>query len=55
MDLGVCWKPQGDGRTPTQGAVVRPDQRLSWPRTAGLDAQQVVAVFGAAVAAPVDA
>ncbi|MEU6694669.1 hypothetical protein ABZ927_31485, partial [Streptomyces massasporeus] len=33
--------------------VVRPDERLSWPRTAGLGAQHVVAMFGASfVAAP---
>ncbi|MER6960754.1 hypothetical protein [Streptomyces sp. NPDC000618] len=40
MDLGVRWKLHGDGRTPAPGAVVRPDERLSWPRTAGLGAQR---------------
>lgn len=43
MDLGVRWTVHGDGRTPAPGAVVRPDERLSWPRTLGLGAQHVVA------------
>ncbi|MGV9835165.1 uracil-xanthine permease family protein [Nocardia niigatensis] len=53
MDLGVRWKVHGDGRTPAPGAVVRPDERLSWPRTFGLGAQHVVAMFGASFVAPV--
>ncbi|MEU0115312.1 hypothetical protein ABZ137_16680 [Streptomyces bobili] len=53
MDLGVRWKLHGDGRAPEPGAVVRPDERLSWPRTAGLGAQHVVAMFGASFVAPV--
>ncbi|MFD5327276.1 uracil-xanthine permease family protein [Streptomyces sp. NPDC127092] len=53
MSLGVRWTLHGDGRTPAPGAVVRPDERLSWPRTAGLGAQHVVAMFGASFVAPV--
>ncbi|GAA3158584.1 solute carrier family 23 protein [Streptomyces rameus] len=53
MDLGVRWKLHGDGRAPAPGAVVRPDERLSWPRTVGLGAQHVVAMFGASFVAPV--
>ncbi|RFU84210.1 nitrate reductase [Streptomyces triticagri] len=53
MKLGVRWSLHGDGRTPAPGAVVRPDERLSWPRTAGLGAQHVVAMFGASFVAPV--
>ncbi|MFE2960689.1 uracil-xanthine permease family protein [Nocardia tengchongensis] len=53
MDLGVRWTMHGDGRTPAPGAVVRPDERLSWPRTFGLGAQHVVAMFGASFVAPV--
>ncbi|MGW4755725.1 uracil-xanthine permease family protein [Streptomyces chartreusis] len=54
MDLGVRWKLHGgDGRTPAPGAVVRPDERLTWPRTVGLGAQHVVAMFGASFVAPV--
>ncbi|MFE0877747.1 uracil-xanthine permease family protein [Streptomyces smyrnaeus] len=51
--LGVRWTVHGDGRVPAPGAVVRPDERLSWPRTAGLGAQHVVAMFGASFVAPV--
>ncbi|MFC6065563.1 uracil-xanthine permease family protein [Streptomyces ochraceiscleroticus] len=53
MGLGVRWTLHGDGRTPAPGAVVRPDERLTWPRTAGLGAQHVVAMFGASFVAPV--
>ncbi|MFD7966453.1 uracil-xanthine permease family protein [Streptomyces zaomyceticus] len=53
MNLGVRWTLHGDGKTPAPGAVVRPDERLSWPRTAGLGAQHVVAMFGASFVAPV--
>lgn len=53
MGLGVRWTVHGDGRTPAPGAVVRPDERLSWPRTFGLGAQHVVAMFGASFVAPV--
>ncbi|MEU5735096.1 solute carrier family 23 protein [Streptomyces antimycoticus] len=53
MGLGVRWTLHGDGRTPAPGAVVKPDERLSWPRTAGLGAQHVVAMFGASFVAPV--
>jgi xanthine/uracil permease len=47
------WKLYKDGRTPPPGAVVRPDERLSWPRTVGLGAQHVVAMFGATFVFPV--
>ncbi|MFD8569690.1 uracil-xanthine permease family protein [Streptomyces sp. NPDC059639] len=53
MDLGVRWKVHGDGKVPAPGAVVRPDERLTWPRTIGLGAQHVVAMFGASFVAPV--
>ncbi|MEU6957276.1 solute carrier family 23 protein [Streptomyces sp. NPDC045714] len=53
MSLGVRWTLHGDGKTPAPGAVVRPDERLSWPRTFGLGAQHVVAMFGASFVAPV--
>ncbi|MFF7636349.1 uracil-xanthine permease family protein [Kitasatospora sp. NPDC008050] len=47
------WKLHGDGRSPAPGAVVKPDERLSWGRTIGLGAQHVVAMFGATFVAPV--
>ena len=47
------WKVHGNGRAPAPGQVVRPDERLSWGRTAGLGAQHVVAMFGATFVFPV--
>jgi len=46
------WKVHGDGRNPAPGEVVAPDERLSWPRTAGLGAQHVIAMFGATFVFP---
>ena len=53
MGWGVGWKLHNGGRPPLPGAVVRPDERLSWGRTVGLGAQHVVAMFGASFVAPV--
>lgn len=53
MAFGLGWRVHGDGGTPGPGEVVRPDERLSWGRTAGLGAQHVVAMFGATFVAPV--
>ncbi|MCW2724684.1 MAG: uracil-xanthine permease [Frankiales bacterium] len=52
MSLGLGWKLHGDGKTPPPGEVVRPDERLSWGRTAGLGAQHIVAMFGATFVFP---
>jgi uracil-xanthine permease len=38
---------------PRDAAVVAPDERLSWPRTLGIGAQHVVAMFGATFLVPV--
>src|SRR5690348_16863407 len=46
------WRVVYEGRTPPPGSVVRPDERLSWPRTVGLGAQHVVAMFGATFVFP---
>src|SRR5690349_22658943 len=46
------WRVVHGGRTPPPGAVVRPNERLSWPRTVGLGAQHVVAMFGATFVFP---
>ncbi|TDC71369.1 nitrate reductase [Actinomadura sp. GC306] len=51
--MAIGWKLHGDGRTPPPGEVVKPDERLSWPRTAGIGAQHVVAMFGATFVFPV--
>lgn len=45
--LGVRRTLHRDGRTPAPGAVVRPDERFTRPRTFGLGAQHVVAMSGA--------
>ncbi|QBI55606.1 uracil-xanthine permease family protein [Streptomonospora litoralis] len=53
MNLGLRWKLYGDGSAPPPGEVVRPQERLSWGRTAGLGAQHVIAMFGATFVFPV--
>ncbi|TXG92655.1 nitrate reductase [Rhodococcus rhodnii] len=46
------WTLHGDGRSIGAGAVVAPDERLSWPRTMGIGMQHVVAMFGATLLVP---
>src|SRR5215475_5320707 len=53
MALGFGWRVVHGGKTPPPGAVVRPDERLSWGRTVGLGAQHVVAMFGATFVFPI--
>jgi uracil-xanthine permease len=50
--MALRWKLVYDGKTPPPGAAVAPDERLSWPRTVGLGAQHVVAMFGATFVFP---
>ena len=50
---GFGWRVVYGGKTPPPGEVVRPDERLSWPRTVGLGAQHVVAMFGATFVFPI--
>ncbi|WP_019630763.1 uracil-xanthine permease family protein [Actinomadura atramentaria] len=50
--MGIGWRLHGDGRTPPPGEVVRPGERLTWPRTAGIGVQHVVAMFGATFVFP---
>jgi uracil-xanthine permease len=47
------WTVVYGGGTPPAGAVVRPNERLSWGRTTGLGAQHVVAMFGATFVFPI--
>ncbi len=47
----ALWKLHGDGDL-QPGAVVAPDERLSWGKTIGLGAQHVVAMFGATFVFP---
>ncbi|MEH3032999.1 MAG: NCS2 family nucleobase:cation symporter [Aeromicrobium erythreum] len=48
----MSWQLHGDGRTVRDGEIVAPGERLSWPRTIGLGAQHVVAMFGATFLVP---
>ncbi len=51
--MAFGWKLYGDGSTPPPGQAVAPDERLSWPRTIGIGAQHVVAMFGATFVFPI--
>ncbi|MET1038951.1 MAG: solute carrier family 23 protein [Aeromicrobium sp.] len=51
--MPLPWTLHGDGRTITDGEIVAPGERLSWPRTIGFGAQHVVAMFGATFLVPV--
>ncbi|GAA1806291.1 nitrate reductase [Planosporangium flavigriseum] len=46
------WRLHGDGRQIRPGEVVAPEERLSWPRTIGIGAQHVLAMFGATFLVP---
>src|SRR6476619_2115926 len=50
--MAIGWKLVGDVTPLAIGAVVRPDERLSWPKTIGVGAQHVVAMFGATFVFP---
>ncbi len=49
---GLGWSLHGDGRHISEGAVVAPHERLSWPRTIGIGMQHVIAMFGATLLVP---
>ncbi|MGK2887410.1 MAG: uracil-xanthine permease family protein [Rhodococcus sp. (in: high G+C Gram-positive bacteria)] len=46
------WTLHGHGKSVAAGAVVEPDQRLTWPRTIGIGMQHVIAMFGATLLVP---
>jgi len=48
----AAWTLYRDGKTIAPGEVVAPGQRLSWPRTLGIGAQHVVAMFGSTFLVP---
>src|ERR1700710_3306282 len=50
--MAFSWKLYEGGKPPPLGAAVAPDERLSWPRTIGIGAQHVVAMFGATFVFP---
>ncbi len=47
------WSLHGDGRRVTPGEVVQPSERLTWPRTIGIGAQHIAAMFGATFLVPI--
>ncbi|MFG1942951.1 uracil-xanthine permease family protein [Nonomuraea sp. NPDC048826] len=50
--MAFGWTKHGDGKHLAPGEVVKPDERLSWPRMVGFGAQHVVAMFGATFVFP---
>ncbi|WP_158863319.1 uracil-xanthine permease family protein [Leifsonia sp. AG29] len=50
--MPLPWTLHGDGKTVGAHEIVLPGERLSWPRTIGLGAQHVVAMFGATFLVP---
>lgn len=50
--MPLTWTLHHDGKTIADGEIVRPEERLTWPRTIGLGAQHVVAMFGATFLVP---
>jgi NCS2 family nucleobase:cation symporter-2 len=51
--MALPWKLHGDGKRVGAHEIVLPAERLTWPRTIGLGAQHVVAMFGATFLVPV--
>ncbi len=51
--MTLPWTVHADGKHVNPGEVVAPGERLSWPRTIGLGAQHVVAMFGATFLVPI--
>ena len=49
----AIWTPHSSGRRLGPQDVVAPRERLTWPRTIGIGAQHVVAMFGATFLVPV--
>ncbi|WJZ02895.1 uracil-xanthine permease family protein [Corynebacterium freiburgense] len=52
MSTSWGWTVHGDGKTIQPGAVVAPEERLSWSRTIGIGMQHVIAMFGATLLVP---
>lgn len=52
MNNSWGWTVHGDGKTIKPGAVVAPEERLSWGRTIGIGMQHVIAMFGATLLVP---
>lgn len=50
--MALPWTLHGDGKSVGAREVVGPAERLTWPRTIGIGAQHVVAMFGATFLVP---
>jgi uracil-xanthine permease len=50
--MALPWTLHGDGKAVSALDVVGPAERLTWPRTIGIGAQHVVAMFGATFLVP---
>ena len=50
--MALPWTLHGDGKDVGAHEIVLPGERLTWPRTIGLGAQHVVAMFGATFLVP---
>jgi NCS2 family nucleobase:cation symporter-2 len=50
--MALPWTLHGDGKKVGAHEIVLPRERLTWPRTIGLGAQHVVAMFGATFLVP---
>ncbi|MFP3464805.1 uracil-xanthine permease family protein [Leifsonia sp. SIMBA_070] len=50
--MALPWTLHGDGKKVRAHEIVLPGERLTWPRTIGLGAQHVVAMFGATFLVP---
>ncbi|MEN0083735.1 MAG: solute carrier family 23 protein [Leifsonia sp.] len=50
--MALPWTLHGDGKKVGAHEIVLPGERLTWPRTIGLGAQHVVAMFGATFLVP---
>ncbi|WP_437582233.1 uracil-xanthine permease family protein [Paramicrobacterium sp. CJ85] len=51
--MRLPWTLHGDGKNISAQDIVGPAERLSWPRTIGIGAQHVVAMFGATFLVPI--
>jgi NCS2 family nucleobase:cation symporter-2 len=49
----AIWTLHSDGKSVATGEVVGPRERLSWPRTIGIGAQHIAAMFGATFLVPI--
>ena len=53
MSLNFSWQLHGDGKHIAPGEVIEPEERLTVPRTAGIGAQHVIAMFGSTFLVPI--